>query len=172
MKRFIVLVSVLALLAIMASWAGASTLFEAFLFGTTENPANASTATGYGTVLLDDTQTSITVNLDWTGLTSLATAAHIHGPALPNVNAAIIFPLSGVPAATAGVIPQQTFAINSTQVGQLQSDLYYMNVHTSQFPGGEIRGQLRAKAVPEPSAVLLGILGLGSISGIIRRRKA
>ena len=76
------------------------------------------------------------------GLTAPATAAHIHGPAGAGTNASVLFPFSGVPNATSGSIPQQTFSISTTQVGYLQSGLLYMNVHNSVYPGGEARAQL------------------------------
>jgi len=53
-----------------------------------------------------------------------------------------LFPFSGVPSATSGSIPQQTFAITPTQVAQLRSGLFYFNIHNATFPGGEIRGQI------------------------------
>jgi len=116
--------------------------YLAKLTGVNEVPVNASPATGIGSVVLSDDQTKITVNESWTGLTTAATASHIHGPAPAGVNAPVLFPFSGVPAATSGSIPQQTFAITPTQVGYLQSGQLYMNVHTPTFPGGEIRAQL------------------------------
>ena len=77
-------------------------------------------------------------------------------------NAAVLFPFSGVPAITSGSIPEQTFAINATQVGYLESGFLCINVHDAVFPGGEIRGQL--VLVPEPATVVL--LGLGE-AGLI-----
>jgi hypothetical protein len=44
-------------------------------------------------------------------------------------------------------------------VGYLFAGYLYMNVHTSTFPGGEIRGQLLL--VPEPSVGALAGLGAG-----------
>jgi hypothetical protein len=47
----------------------------------------------------------------------------------------------------------------------------YINIHTSAFPGGEIRGFLAA--VPEPSTwamMLIGFLGLGFAFRTSRRR--
>ena len=93
--------------------------------------------------MLDATETMITVNLTFSGLTGgPATMGHIHGPANPGTNASVIFPFTGVPSATAGSIPQQTFAITPTQVMQLRNGMNYFNVHNSTFPGGEVRGQV------------------------------
>jgi PEP-CTERM motif/CHRD domain len=43
-----------------------------------------------------------------------------------------------------------------------------LNIHTSQFPGGEIRGQLQA--IPEPATLLLMGTGLMAAIGVIRKR--
>ena len=127
---------------------GSGQLFTATLNGSQEVPPNASTATGSGTVFLNDAQTTITVNLNFAGLAAPATMAHIHGPASPGTNAPVIFPFTGVPNATSGTIPEQTFAITPTQVSQLMNGLFYFNVHNATFPGGEIRGQISGSAPP------------------------
>ena len=84
------------------------------------------------------------------------------------MNAAVLFPFSGVPSATSGAIPEQSFAITAAQVSQLQGGLFYMNVHDGTFPGGEIRGQLTL--VPEPSTWALFGLGAGGLLCWTRRR--
>ena len=157
--------------AFCAGIASGQTTFQAVLTGAQEAPTpNASTATGFGTVVLNAAGTQITVNENWTGLSAPATASHIHGPALPGVAAGVLFPFTGVPSATSGSIPEQTFAITATQVGQLQSGLFYMNVHDSVFPGGEIRGQL--VLVPEPSTwAFFGIGAIGLAWSMKRRLK-
>jgi len=116
--------------------------FQAPMRGVNEVPSNTSTATGFGRVVLSPDQTTITVDMRFSGLSAPATAAHIHGPAGPGTNASVLFPFTGVPNATSGSIPQQTFSITPTQVGYLQSGLLYMNAHNSVYPGGEIRAQL------------------------------
>jgi CHRD domain-containing protein/PEP-CTERM motif-containing protein len=148
--------------------ASAQTTYQAFLSGSQEVGPNASPATGFGTVVLNAAQTQITVDESWTGLTAPATASHIHGPAGVGTNASVLFPFSGVPAATSGAIPEQTFAITPTQVGYLQSGLLYMNVHDANFPGGEIRGQLTL--VPEPGTWALFGLGSLGLAWVMRRR--
>jgi hypothetical protein len=62
-----------------------------------------------------------------------------------------------------------TFAITPAQVAYLEAGYLYLNVHTSVFPGGEIRGQLLM--VPEPgTAALLG-LGLSTATLLARRKR-
>ena len=131
--------------------------FQATMLGVGEVPATVSTATGFGTVALSPDQSTITMNMSFSGLTSPATAAHIHGPGAVGVNAGVLFPLSGVPAATSGSIPEQSFSINPTQVGYLLSGQLYVNVHNSSFPGGEIRGQLTL--VPSVGATFTTVNG-------------
>ena len=148
--------------------ASAQTTYHATLLGVNEVPANASPASGVGTVVLNAAGTLITVDESWSGLTAPATASHIHGPAPVGMNAPVIFAFTGVPAATSGAIPEQTFAITAAQAIQLQGGMFYMNVHDSVFPGGEIRGQLTL--VPEPSTWALFGLGAAGLLWSMRRR--
>lgn len=162
-------------MAVGVGTASAQWTFQATLLGTGENPANASTATGFGTVVLNAAQTQITVNESWTGLIGgPATASHIHGPGgigpSGPTNAAVIFPFSSVPSATSGSIPQQSFSITAQQVSWLFSGFLYMNVHDATFGGGEIRGQLLL--VPEPSTAALLGLGAGAIALRSIRKRA
>ncbi|MEO6049987.1 MAG: CHRD domain-containing protein, partial [Pyrinomonadaceae bacterium] len=124
--------------------------FTGTLTGTQEVPANMSSGTGSGTVVLNGAETMITVDASFAGLSAPAAAGHIHGPANPGVNAPVLFPFTGVPAATSGSIPQQVFAITPAQVAQLRSGLFYFNFHNATFPGGEIRGQISCLGTPLP----------------------
>src|SRR5262249_15792869 len=72
-------------------------------------------------------------------LTSPISGVHIHGPADSNNVAPIIFPLptpSPTPDVDIQIVP------TAQQVADLKSGLDYMNIHTNNFPNGEIRGQL------------------------------
>jgi hypothetical protein len=128
--------------------------------------------------------------LDFTGTQTASTldnllAAHIHAPALPGINGPVVFGFFGTPfsetnpndvlvtpfaAGVGGTISGKwdlTEGNNTTlalQLPNLMSGLAYLNFHTVQFPGGEIRGQILR--VPEPGTlgligVALGIAGLG-----------
>jgi hypothetical protein len=69
--------------------------------------------------------------------------SHIHCCAPSGSNAAVLFPFTGVPNATSGSIPEQTFAITPAQAAQLEAGMMYFNVHDAEFPDGEIRGHTR-----------------------------
>jgi len=94
---------------------------------------------GGGMVQLNPAETGATVGLVFSNLTSGQTNAHIHGPAPVGLNASAILGLS-----SGTVIDQPWSNPNPTtqQVADLKAGLHYLNVHTSNFPEGEIRGQL------------------------------
>ena len=61
---------------------------------------------------------------------------------------------------------------NTTLTAQLPNILAgrsYINFHTTQFTGGEIRGNIVA-AVPEPETYALMLGGLAIVAGVARRR--
>ena len=143
----------LVLTLVIAASALATTFsYTATLSGVNEVPANISPGTGSASIVYDDVAATITVSVSFSGLTAPATAGHIHGPADTAHNAGVLFPFSGVPAAISGTIPTQSFAISSTQVGYLNTAQLYVNIHTSNFPGGEIRGQIYQEATPNVTA--------------------
>jgi len=164
------LLSLLVFLLPQLSWAQL-VLFEAHLSGLQENPPNLSPATGFATASLDLSTDFFTFNDSWTGLTTPSTASHIHSPGAPGVNAPVIIPFTaanGFVAGTTSGTVSYSGTLTSTQASQLLDGLFYVNVHSTTFPGGEIRGQLVAVAVPEPSTYFLG--GSGLIMLLVGRR--
>jgi hypothetical protein len=129
----------LCIAAVLMAATGGTTLaqtYTAALDGLQETPPNASPAIGGGTFSLDAAKV-LHYSISFSGLTATETAAHIHGPAAAGVPAPVLFPLPlGSPIA--GTIGPLTAA----QEADLNAGLYYVNVHDSNFPGGEIRGQI------------------------------
>ncbi len=137
------LVAALFVFAISIS-ANAET-FTANITGAQEVPANASTATAYGRVFVNETAGTLSYTVVFSGLTSNQTASHIHAPGVVGVNGPIIINLGAV-GGTSGTI-SGTAAITPTQLELMRSQQTYINIHTADFPGGEIRGQLAVKRV-------------------------
>ncbi len=104
--------------------------------GPTPTPTPA--ATGIGSVLLSSDQTSEQASLVFSHVAGVETAADIDGPAGPGVSGPLLFSLP-----TANPVTNfQIGGLTTQQVADLRSGLHYMNVHSSNFPNGEIRGQL------------------------------
>ncbi|MEJ7848342.1 MAG: LamG-like jellyroll fold domain-containing protein [Pyrinomonadaceae bacterium] len=119
----------------------ADTTFIAGLNGTQSVPVNSSNAAGAGTALLNAAETHVTVTLYLAGLSGPQTAANIHGQAPRGRSGPAIFSLPN-----GGFT--QTFTITPAQATDLKAGLWYFNVSTSVYPGGEIRGQIDPLAAP------------------------
>lgn len=112
-----------------------TTNFAATLNGASETPSNSSTATGTVTGTYDSTSKVLNLTISYTGLTP--TAGHIHQGAA-GTNGSVIFPFSTVTSSPFNF----STTLTAAQQSNLFNSLYYVNLHTTAFPGGEIRGQL------------------------------
>lgn len=131
------------LILVSVGTASAQQRFVAAMDGAQEVPANASAGKGTCTIVLNAAQTQITVNCTFSGLGTNLNAAHIHGNAAPTVNAPILFGFTGLPTATSGTIGPLNFAVTAQQVADMRAHLHYVNLHSVNLPGGEIRGQVK-----------------------------
>lgn len=140
----------------LAAPAVAQTTYTAVLTGASEVPTNASTGTGNATVVLDASQTQLSISCQFQGLSSAYTASHIHGPAPVGVNASVRWGFVGTTAGwvfgsgnTSGTITNfLVTGITATDVTNLNAGLFYVNIHSTLFAGGELRGQLGSAPVP------------------------
>lgn len=113
-----------------------SNTFSTLLSGIQEVPANASRASGYGTVVLDPVAKTLSGVLVTNGI--VGTAAHIHH-GLSGANGPVVVTLTGGPIVW--TVPAGT-VLTDAQIASLAAGAYYLNVHTTAAPDGEIRGQL------------------------------
>lgn len=113
--------------------------FHATLSSAQEVPPVASNGNGTGEFTFDPATKQLTWTVSYSGLTSAAAAAHIHGPAGPGENAGVMVPLaSGAPANPI----KGTATLTDAQIAEITSGKTYVNIHTANNKGGEIRGQL------------------------------
>jgi hypothetical protein len=130
-------------------------------------PPTSSTGTGFATVVLDPTAQTLQVSATFSGLTTNDVAAHIHccAPLGTNVGVATTVPaFPGFPlGVTSGTYGPMTFDLTqpliynpafvtlegglaqaeAALIGGIETQQTYFNIHTSMFPGGEIRGRSR-----------------------------
>lgn len=112
--------------------------FKATLTGAQEVPANPSTRTGEATLIYDSIGKVFV--LDVTHNVPSPTNGHIHKGAI-GVSGGVIFPFASFTSPIHYVSPK----LDATQEADLKANLYYVNIHTAAYPGGEIRGQLIRK---------------------------
>lgn len=139
---FVVLASILVL-GIAGNSAATTFNYCATLNGASEVPSNASPGTGSASLVYDDVANTLTTSITFCNLTAGLTASHIHGPAAPGVNAPVLHGFPATPlGSTCGSYNDVWSGLTAAQVGYLTSGLLYINLHTTNFPGGEIRGQI------------------------------
>ena len=162
-------------------------VYTALLSGPAEQPPNSSPGTGTGTVTV--TGTMMRVQANFSGLVAPVTASHIHAAtAVPGAGTAGVatsvptftgFP-SGVTAGTYDRVFDMTLASSYNPAyitanggtpasaftalrNALNTGTSYLNIHSSAFPGGEIRGFLLIcpainVSIPDAFALPQGVL--------------
>ena len=119
---------------------------ESVAYLATMRPEANASSPGSGSSLfrLSADEKSATVTFNYGNLTTPMTSAHIHGPADPGQNANILFDLDDAPKQADGSMVwtfAQVGAMSPAQIVQaLKAGRLYINIHSSRYPSGEIRG--------------------------------
>jgi len=177
----------------MSSTSAFGVTYEALLSGAFENPVNASPALGDATITILGNQ--MTVDVNFSGLVGgAASAAHIHCCIVRPTTTSVAVGFPGFPNATSGTY-NHVFDLTDSSIytggfltanggtaagaqaallaalsnwADITKPQSYVNIHNSQFPGGEIRGF--PVLVPEPASIMLVAAGLAAVA--MRRRRA
>lgn len=112
------------------------TVFKATLKGSSEVPSNTSTATGTTILTFNEDTKKFTAVTTYSGL--IPAGGHIH-MAAEGANGPVIYPFG---TSLASPITYESDVLTEVQVKALFDKMLYVNLHTTAFPSGEIRGQL------------------------------
>jgi hypothetical protein len=172
------------------------TVYTTTLKGGNEAPPNVSAGIGLAIVTLDDSSFTMRVQTVFFGLTGTVTASHIHCCTLvPDTGTAGVatmtptflgfpsgvtqgaydatFDMSLAPSWNASFVASHggtTASAFSALHAGLDSGSAYLNIHSTAYGGGEIRGFL-AGPVPEPQTYALMLAGLGMLGWTAKRRQ-
>jgi hypothetical protein len=162
MKR---LVTIAIGVAALAGSASARPMFhyEFPIDGLQEVPPVVTPATGVGIVDYDSDTNFLSWTITFQDLIGTINNAHFHGPAPVGVAAGVRINIPFSPGVTAGTLIGDA-TISEAFETELLGGLWYVNIHSTFRPAGEIRGQV----VPTPGA--LALVGVAGLLGVRRRR--
>ena len=132
--------------------------FHATLDGAQEFPPTASQATATAILRLDQATNTVSVQGAYQGFTSIVQHAHLHaGPRGQNGSVLDIYAVSG---GASGTFTGST-TLAAGRISELLAGNLYLNVHTTAFPGGEIRGQIEPSVTWNAASFAVGTAPLG-----------
>jgi glucose/arabinose dehydrogenase len=119
-----------------------------------EVSANDSPGSGSGTLRLDTGTLELSWDISFADLEAPQTAAHFHGAARACETAGVQI---GLPL---GSPIQGSATLTQEQADDLMLGLWYVNVHSEEYPDGEIRGQVMPVPLedPIPDPIPLGVI--------------
>jgi hypothetical protein len=189
-KTFAAAVAAGALVALAGGEARALT----YTFTTTLGP-EATGATGSGTarVVFITSADRLQIETEWSGLSGTTTVAHIHCCIPPGGFVGVAVSPPTLPGFPTGVTEGDYAVTLNTALASIYGSGFlagsggtaagaearllrgllageaYLNVHSTAFPPGEIRGFFTLTAVPVPAA--LGLFGAGLLGLALARRR-
>lgn len=126
---------------------------QEFFPPTNQPPSNPSNALGVAFMTFNERTKELCYSISYTALVGTETAAHFHGPtgpgpAGPGTISPVVFFISSkspTPPSPSPLGSPKTGCVgpfDRNQRNDLLKGLFYINVHSTTFGGGEIRGQV------------------------------
>ena len=132
-----------------------------------ETPPSSGTGSGTATITVDTNANTLTYHVTYAGLTSPEIAAHIHGPAgRGEVSFTYLywFP-TGTPKDGVWNYPENLEA-------DILAGRTYINVHTQQWNGGELRGQIEGSVPAGERAGWMALAAALLVAGVVFQRRS
>lgn len=137
MRKTMVL-GLLATVAVLYAAQAAVVPYKATLSGASEVPPVQTQAAGAAAVNVDSATKGVSWSVTYSGLSGAPAAAHIHCGAATGANAGVAVDLGKNLASPI----QGSGTMTDAQMADLQAGKCYVNIHTANNKGGELRGQL------------------------------
>ena len=119
------------------------------------NPVNTNAT---GTAIVNVSGTTVTVTGSFSGLRGAYQASHIHRGAADETGDVVLTLTATVQSNNRGGVweaANNTFTVSESFADSIKAGLAYVNVHSSAFPAGEIRGQTGVAGMePDPATPL------------------
>ena len=103
-----------------------------------------TSATGTATATFDPNTLELSYSFTWTGLGSDAVNMHFHN------NGPVMAGIEGFPTGTGGTVSGKV-TLNAQQASDLTVGKIYAQIHTQDYPGGEVIARLNKSSSPNPS---------------------
>ncbi|PRY06064.1 CHRD domain-containing protein [Pontibacter ummariensis] len=117
------------------------------LLGANQRPVVTSKGSGTMNVAYSELTNTIDYTITWElgNPADATTAMHFHGPADANASAPPVVSIGGFSTGYSGTVIGTTRMLTKGEASDLKAGLWYVNIHSSRHPNGELRGNLLKK---------------------------
>ncbi|MCX2738331.1 CHRD domain-containing protein [Pontibacter anaerobius] len=114
------------------------------LLGSNERPAVTTAGAGEMDAVYDDVNNTLRYTITWQlgNPDDATTAMHFHGPADVNSSAPPVVTIEGFDTDDNGNLSGTTRKLTQEEEDDLKAGLWYLNIHSTSHPAGELRGNL------------------------------
>ncbi|WP_288879309.1 CHRD domain-containing protein [Pedobacter panaciterrae] len=116
------------------------------LNGSNEVPVVTTTGTGTANITYNEQSKTIAYTITWQlgSAAATTTGMHFHGAENGSnlTSSPIVIEIPGFTTASSGTLTGTTRVLNAAEISQLLSGKWYVNIHSSDFTSGEIRGNI------------------------------
>lgn len=117
------------------------------LSGAQEVPAVSTSGTGTAEISYDPAVKMITYKLTWQLGSASATTTNMHFHGSPtgsdSVSSGVAIAITGFSTGNSGTLNGMTIALTDVQEEQLLAGKWYVNIHSSTYGSGELRGNIK-----------------------------